>query len=293
MRIAFIGAGRLARTLAAAFHQAGWSVAAVASRSMESSRALAAGAGDCRAYAELQEAADAADLVFITVPDDSLEPVATGLAWRPGQSVVHCSGATEVSVLAPAHAQGALIGGFHPLQLFAEPALALPRIRGSSVAIEAPPELESKLRELAESVGYRSITIPAGCRGLYHAATNYSGSFLLSLLREACDLWNGFGVSDEDALAAMLPLARGTLDAAESRGLAGALAGPISRGDAAVVRRHVADLAKTGKRAEDAVAFYRTIARRQLALAKERGHLSDKEIARLAAAIEEGADEAP
>jgi len=168
----------------------------------------------------------------------------------------------------------------------------LPRIRGSSVAIEAEPELAGKLQQLAESVGYRSITIPAGCRGLYHAATNYSGSFLLSLLREACDIWNGFGVSDADALAAMLPLARGTLDAAGSRGLAGALAGPISRGDADVVRRHVADLAKTGERAEEAVAFYRTIARRQLELAKEKGHLSGQEIARLAAAIE-GANEAP
>jgi len=283
MKIAFVGAGRLARTLAMGFSRVGWHVAAVASRSGESSRRLAeAVEGKCRVFSDAQGAIDEVDLVFLTVPDDSIEPIASGLHWRKAQSVVHCSGATEVAVLAAAAKQGAQIGGFHPLQLFADPVLALSRIRGSSVAIEAPEGLLATLQELAASVGYRPITLPPGVRGKYHAATNYSASFLLSLLREACDLWNTFGVDDEAALAALLPLARGTLDAAEARGLSGALAGPISRGDAGVVQRHVADLGTVGP---ESVAFYRIMAHRQLRLAKAKGNLSADALERLERAL--------
>src|SRR5690606_20519436 len=132
------------------------SIAAVASRSAESSRRLAeATGGTCQVFRESQEAVDEADLVFLTVPDDSIEPVASGLRWRSGQSVVHCSGATEVSALAAAAQQGAQMGGFHPLQLFADPAVALAGIPGSSVAIEAPEGLMQTLRDLAASVGYQ------------------------------------------------------------------------------------------------------------------------------------------
>lgn len=282
MNIAFVGAGRLAQTLAAAFANAGFSVVAVANRSPERARLLAAAAPGCQVMASAQEAAAIAQLTFITVPDDTIGTVARQIQWRPGQFVVHCSGATEVAVLQPAAEQGAVIGGFHPLQLFADPQIALPLMAGSSVAIEAEGALDAELRRLAAGVGYRPIKLPPGVRARYHAATNYAASFLLSMLREACDLWNSFGVSDADALAALLPLARGTLDTAAAKGLPGALAGPMSRGDAAVVALHMRDLARLGP---EFLEFYRSVSVRQLRLAKERGHLDPETLARLEATV--------
>jgi len=225
-----------------------------------------------------------ADLVFITVSDDAIGAVARQVQWRPGQCVVHCSGATEVSMLAPAAAQGAHIGGFHPIQIFADPTVALPNMAGSSVAIEADGVLEAELARLAAAVGYRVIRLPPGARARYHAATNYAASFMLSLLREACDLWNSFGVSDQDALEALLPLSRGTLDAAAAKGLAGALAGPISRGDSSVVSLHLRELAALG---EPAVDFYRSVAWRQLRFARDKGHLDEATLERLTRALSE------
>ena len=149
--------------------------------------------------------------------------------------------------------------------------------------MEAPPELEGHLRTLAESVGYRVITLTAGTRAIYHVSTNYSASFLLSLLREACDIWNGFGVSDEDALTALLPLARGALKAAGAKGLAGAIAGPISRGDLNVVRAHLGSFKGIG---DDAVEFYRVLAHRQIRLARDKGELNAEIISRLEEAID-------
>lgn len=282
MKIAFIGAGRLAQTLATAFHRAGLNVVAVANRSAPKAQALAAMAGDCLVCASPQQAVDLADLVFIAVSDDWIAPMVSQVNWRNGHHVVHCSGATEVAALAHAASQGALIGGFHPLQLFADPVIDLPRMAGSSVAIEAEGALEAELKKIAAQVAYRAISLPPGVRGRYHAATNYAASFMLSLLREACDLWNSFGVNDQDALNALLPLARGALDAVEEKGLAGAIAGPISRGDASVVSLHLSELAPLG---DAAVDFYRSVASRQLRLARDRGHLDEATLESLAAAL--------
>ncbi|MBY4599353.1 DUF2520 domain-containing protein [Ottowia caeni] len=282
MKIAFIGAGRLAQALAAAFSRVNIEVAAVFNRTTSKAETLAASAGGCKVCDTPQQAADMADLVFITVTDDMIGTTASQVRWRHGQCVVHCSGATEVAVLEPAASQGAAIGGFHPLQLFADPAVSFSNMAGSSVAIEAQGALEAELSRIAELVGYRVIRLPPGVRGRYHAATNYAASFLLSLLREACDIWNSFGVNDHDALDALMPLARGALDAVEAKGLAGAIAGPISRGDVSVVSLHLRELAKLG---DPAVDFYRSVALRQLRLARDNGNLEAAALERLELAL--------
>lgn len=282
MKITFIGAGRLVQALAPAFHQAGFEVAAIAARSPVPAESILQTIGGCQISAGMQQAADMADLVFIAVSDAAIADVAGQITWRPGQAVVHCSGATEVSALVAAAAQGAVIGGFHPLQLFADPAVALRCMAGSSVAIEAQGALQATLQQLAQAVGYRVIELPAGARGRYHCATNYGASFLLSLLREACDLWNSFGVSDAQALAALLPLARGTLETAQAKGLAGAIAGPISRGDADVVALHMRELMALNA---DNIHLYREVSLRLLRLAKEQGRLDAETLARLEATI--------
>ncbi|MET1115200.1 MAG: DUF2520 domain-containing protein [Comamonas sp.] len=285
MRIAFIGAGRLVQTLAPAFGQAGFDVVAIAARNPARAMARVPAIAGCEVFASAQQAADMADLVFIAVSDSAIAEVTGQIAWRAGQSVVHCSGATEVSVLHAAVEQGAQIGGFHPLQLFADPATALRCMAGSSVAIEAEVPLEATLRTLALAVGYRAIHLPPGARGRYHCATNYGASFILSLLREACDLWNSFGVSDEQALAALLPLARGTLEAAQANGMAGAMSGPISRGDADVVALHMREIM-----AVDTchLGLYREVSLRLLRLAREQGRLDDASLARLETTIHAG-----
>lgn len=267
-RIAFIGAGRLGTSLATALARAGEPVAFVASRNPDSARRLANTLPGCAAV-DAAEAARA-ELVFLTVPDDAIGPLAAQIDWHAGQSVVHCSGATEISVLDDAAHAGAMTGGFHPLQIFSDPARAADLLAGSSVAIEAPMPLEAELKRLAGVLGMHALALPPGARALYHASASFAASYLLSMLEEATRLWREFGIGEADALQALLPLARGTLAAAESRGLAGALAGPISRGDAGVVARHLEALARLdgGQR-----AFYVELAQRQLRLARASGRV--------------------
>ena len=274
--IAIIGTGRLGVTLALALHRQGVEIAMVANRSAASAQQLAAQLGSCRSVTA-NEAAQA-DLVFLTVPDDALAPTAAQLPWRHGQAVVHCSGATEVSVLQPAADAGAQICGFHPLQIFSDPARALELIAGSSVAIEGPPELEAQLQHLAGLLGMHPIRLPPGARALYHGGASYAASFLLSMLKEAVAAWRSFGVDEAQALQALLPLAQGTLAAAASKGLSAAVAGPVSRGDAGVIARHLAAFEALGP---EHAALYREMTRRQLGLVQATQRLSDEQVRRV------------
>ena len=169
-RIGFIGAGRVAKGLAWGLAQSGQRVLAAASRSLDSAAQLAARIPGCAALADAQHVVERSDMVFVTVPDDAIAAVAASLQWRAGLAVVHCSGATEVSALASAARAGALIGGFHPLQLFADPEVALAGLPGCTIAIEAEAPLLPRLEGLAQALRCRSIRLPAGCRPRYHAA---------------------------------------------------------------------------------------------------------------------------
>jgi predicted short-subunit dehydrogenase-like oxidoreductase (DUF2520 family) len=265
--LAFLGAGRLAASLATALHRQGQSITAVASRNHASAVNLAARLAGTQAL-DIQAAVDAADLVFITVPDDAIATIANTLRWRPGQRVVHCSGATEVAALNAAAQAGALTGGFHPLQIFSDPDKAIELLAGSSVAIEAPEPLAGELHALATALGMRALTLPAGARARYHASANFAASFLLPVLAEAVSIWERFGIDESAALAALLPLAHGTLVSAGNKGLVGAGSGPISRGDAGVIAKHLTALGELGT---EHVTFYRELGIRQLQLA-EKGH---------------------
>ncbi len=283
-RIGFVGAGRVARTLARGFAQQGHAVVAVASRTPASARLLASEVPGCRAFDSLQDAIDAADLVFLTVSDDAIASTAANLAWRAGQWVVHASGATEVEVLAPARERGASIGGFHPVQAFADPAVALAALRGCTVAIEASGDLEATLEALATGLGMRPIRLPPGVRPLYHGAGSFAAPFVALMVNEAVRVWESFGVPREQALAAMIALARGTLDAAARDGIVGSFAGPIARGDVGTIERHLAAMAKLP---DGTLTLYREMARRAVPVAEAKGTLAPDKAARLRALLDD------
>ncbi|MEX3811687.1 Rossmann-like and DUF2520 domain-containing protein [Paraburkholderia sp. BR13439] len=272
-RVGFIGAGRLARCLALAFARAGYPVTAVASRSADSARRLAAQIAHCMASDDPQQVVDAADIVFLAVPDDSIGTTAHTLrfagdaASHRGKALVHCSGASPVELLAPARDQGAAIGGFHPLYLFSGELADLERIDGCSVTIEADGELKETLTALALALRCHPLSIPPGGRMLYHAAAHYAASFALCSLAECVALWRTLGFAEDDALRALLPMLAGTIETARDKGLPNALAGPVSRGDAGVVEKQLALLESFDG---DHAALYGLLTRRAVNLARRR-----------------------
>jgi len=245
LKIGFIGAGIVGTALAVRLKSRGYDVAAVTSRSLSSARRLSEMAGAVTVYNLPQEVADHADLVFITTPDDVIHGVVELVQWHKGQFLVHCSGADSLDVLQAARIQGAQVGSFHPLQTFASIQNAIDNLPGSTFALEAEGALLEQLKQLSLSLEGRWIKLGAGDKAAYHAAAVMTSNYLVTLVKLAADLWGSFGIPADQAIEALLPLLKGTLNNIENLGVPDALTGPIARGDIGTVQIHLDTLKET------------------------------------------------
>jgi predicted short-subunit dehydrogenase-like oxidoreductase (DUF2520 family) len=270
-RVGFVGAGSTARVLALGLAQQEHQVTRVASRVGASARELAALVPGCEAVDSAQAVADGSDLVFLAVPDDAIGVVAKQVSWRPGQATVHCSGALGLETLAAAESSGARVGGFHPLQTLAGTRAGVDVLCGVTFAVEASEPLLGELERMARALGGRPIRLPRGSRTLYHAAAAFASNYVVTLADRAVSLWEVMGLTREEALAALLPLMRGTVRNLEEVGLPAALTGPVARGDVGTVRRHLDALNGT---APWLLGLYQELGLATLPVAEAKGGLS-------------------
>ncbi|MEI8298838.1 MAG: DUF2520 domain-containing protein [Pseudomonadota bacterium] len=269
--IGFVGAGRVARTLSQAFVQANLPVIAVYSRNQEAAQLLHRRTPTAQPMSQPQAVLDVCDTIFLTVSDDAIGPVCDALPWRSHHRVIHCSGVTDISALDSAKAESAATGGFHPIQMFANPNVALETLPGCTIGIEADQPLQTELESIAKLLGCVPFALAPGMRPLYHASTYYVGPFLIALLDESVRLWQSLGASETEALRAMVPLLRGTVAAVLDGGLANGMGGCVARGDVGTIAKHLGAL---DARSSSAGRLYRELALRTVPLAVQRGTLS-------------------
>src|SRR2546423_13924423 len=74
LRIGFIGAGRVAQTLAPAFDRANLNVAAFYNRGSDAARRLGSRVPSARPMPHAQHVVDDCEVVFLTVSDDAILP---------------------------------------------------------------------------------------------------------------------------------------------------------------------------------------------------------------------------
>ena len=281
-KLGFIGAGTVGTALALKLNSRDYPVVAVASRSQASAGNLAERVKGCSAVSSSQDVADAAELVFITTPDDAIASVAAQVDWHRGQGVVHCCGAESTDILAPARKSGARTGAFHPLQTFASVEKALENIPGSTVAIEAEPPLLETLKDIATALGGQWIELKAGDRVVYHASAVIACNYLVTLEKLATDLWQTFNVPRQQAVQALLPLIRGTIRNIETVGIPDCLTGPIARGDIGTVKKHLDALKKA---APDLLSTYRELGLKTIPVALGKGKIDEQRAKELEAVL--------
>ena len=240
-KIGFVGAGSAATALASALSRSGYVVSMIASRSGISAAQLSSRFPGMIATEKPQVVADNCSLVFLTVPDDAIESVAMATRWKPGQAVVHCSGVMTLDALEVPYSQGALIGGFHPMQTFRPSGSGEESMHGITFGIEADPPLREALEGIAENIGGRHIHLSGSARALYHASAVTVCGLLATLLHLSEGLWKQFA-DPTVAREALLPLAGKTLENFRDAGLSGALTGPLLRGDLGTIEKHITAL---------------------------------------------------
>lgn len=271
LAVGLIGTGRVGAVLAAALARAGHHVVAGTGGSAESARRAARllpGVPLLPAH----EVVARAELVLLAVPDDQLAPLVARLAgtgaWRPGQLVVHTSGAHGVAVLAPATRAGALPFALHPAMTFTGASEDLDRLAGTTFGVTTPAPLRAVAEALVRQLGGEPVLVAEAARPLYHAALVVGANHLVTLVNEAADLLRRAGIERPDRM--LEPLLGAALANALRSGDA-ALTGPVSRGDAGTVAGHLDTLAE---HAPDAVAGYTALARLTVGRALAAGRLT-------------------
>lgn len=258
--IAIVGAGNLARTLAPALREAGYRIREVVSRSSPASRKRARTiARRVGARAVVLDSFDLhAGVVWICVPDREVQPCARSLAllrgdWH-GKVVLHTSGSLTSEELEPLARLGAQVAAVHPLMTFVRS--SQPSFEGVGFAVEGDRAAVRVAREMVARLGGETFRITKKQKAAYHTWATLASPMMTALLAVAEQAANLAGVSSRQARRRMMPILRETLENYSQFGPAAGFSGPIVRGDAATVEKHL----RTLHSSPAAAAVYRALA---------------------------------
>ncbi|MBI3696628.1 MAG: DUF2520 domain-containing protein [Acidobacteria bacterium] len=261
-RVGLIGPGRAGQALVRLLPPAQYEIGPVLSSSFTSTRRAVRRMRLGTAAASYDEFASC-ELILIAVPDDAIAVVARDLAavsfpFR-GKVVLHTSGALDSSVLAPLRARGASTGSLHPLQTFGRGLLSL---AGVTFAVEGDQRALRLARSLINAWHGKLLRLKASQKTLYHAAATFASPLFTPLMEAAVRLMGHAGVGPKTAVRALRPLLATTLENyMHSRKQS--WTGPLARGDAETVRRH---LEAVGRVDPNLARYYRAAARAALIL---------------------------
>jgi len=259
--VSIVGAGRVGRALGRRLHELGWRVGGVTGRSISTARAAVRVIGAGQALDAPTHQVLNSRVVLITTPDSAIEEVAKNLAQLGGEEwcgkvVLHTSGSLDSSVLQSLADLGAATGSMHPMQTFSNQ--NFPDLAKSIFGIDGSPAALQAARKMIHQLGGVAVRLSGANKAAYHAAGSFASGYVLALMETATRLLMTQGFKRRQAMRALLPLVRQTLDNFESVGPLAAWTGPLSRGDFSTVERHVKALADFQP---EYLAAYKTLSR--------------------------------
>jgi predicted short-subunit dehydrogenase-like oxidoreductase (DUF2520 family) len=281
--VGVVGGGRVGAVLGSALRAAGHTVVGVSAVSRASRDRVEAMLPGVPVLA-VPDVVERAELVLLTVPDDALPDLVSGLAstggWQPGQLVLHTSGRFGWRVLGPAVEAGAIPLALHPAMTFTGTSLDLVRLTDCCFGVTAPAAVLPIGQALVVEMGAEPVVVAEEARPLYHAALAHGANHLVTLVAQALELLRAAGVEPADRVLA--PLLSAALDNALRSGDE-ALTGPVSRGDAGTVSSHLDAIGAAGS--EQTLASYRAMARATADRALASGRLRTELAAALLATL--------
>ncbi len=232
--IILIGAGNVGYHLGKRLYEKGLHMDQVFSRTVEKANILAKIVG-AQAITDLADVHSDADLYILAVHDSAIADVAAKLPAK-GKLVVHTSGATPSSVLAPHFER---FGIFYPLQTFSVSRMV--DFEQIPICVYACQESDLQLLEnLAKQISPKVYRIDDAQRATLHVAAVFVNNFTNHLFQV------GYDILEKENLPFDLlrPLIRETAEKVQEHLPARMQTGPAIRGDESTIRRHLAYLEK-------------------------------------------------
>lgn len=257
LRVGVVGVGRVGSVLGAALRAAGHDVVAVSGVS-ETSHQRATTMLPGVPVLDVPDVVAAADVVLLTVPDDAIGPLVSGLAaanaWDGGRLAIHASGFRGLDVLQPVVDAGGDAVVLHPVMTFNGEPTDVDRIVGTPIAVTASTGADLVADALALDLGGEPFRLADEDRATYHAALSHAANHVTTVVAQSAQLLRGIGIDDPERL--LRPLLEAALENTLQRGDR-ALTGPVVRGDVGTVAAHLDALADEPG---DILRAYRTLA---------------------------------
>jgi len=133
-----------------------------------------------------------------------------------------------------------MVASVHPVKNFSDPLASVHSFAGTWCGCEGDAPALAVLKPAFEQLGARLFDIDARFKAIYHGGGAFACNFIPVLMELALRCEEKAGIPRDVALVMFEPIARETLEAIFRQGVGQALAGPISRGDAGTVSRHLA-----------------------------------------------------
>ena len=99
------------------------------------------------------------------------------------------------------------------------------------------------MKPMWEELGHHVLTLKAEDKIKYHAAAAMASNEMLGLMQASIDVLSECGFAEEDSMALLRPLVEGNIASMLKKGCVNALTGPVERGDAQTVEKHLQALA--------------------------------------------------
>ncbi len=277
-KIGIIGAGVVGTAVGVVLKNKGYEITGVQDIKSESTQQLVERIG-CTAYPSPQDVSHSADIIFITTSDTAIASVvgqiADKRAFRPGQFILHMSGAQSSEILDQAKEFGALVLSVHPLQAFASIDRAIEILPGSVFSIEGDEEAYALGVRIVEALEGEYFFIDRRAKPLYHAGACVVSNYLVTIIDFGIKLLEATGIPRNMAAKALLPLISGTVKNVENIGIPKALTGPIARGDLATVVDHLHCMEEM---APELMKLYSWLGFYTASIAREKGSIDEKSL---------------
>ena len=264
-RVFIIGPGHVGRGLFRAFRASGVEVVGLHGKRPS---------GVTTSTGAIPKDAAQANVVILCVRDTQLDDAVqeVGVAARDGRIargtvVLHTSAIAEPAGLQGLSSAGFPGGTFHPLVPFTDPDISAELLRKAWIGIDGENAAKNASRRLAGHLGARTLEIPPGRKPAYHAAAVISSNFPVVLASVAGHLLHDIGIPDASAYQAVDSLMSGAIANMKQALPDDALTGPVVRGDAETVGKHLRAL----EGLEPAREIYRALSSAAIEIARQRG----------------------
>lgn len=274
MRIAFIGAGKVATSISIYLYNKGFRIAGYYSRSRLSAEKAALNTKS-QVFANIKDLLEGADLIAVTTPDDVIIDIAAELIeiqtdWK-NKAVFHMSGVHSSNIFGRLDKKAAAIFSLHPMLAFSDLNSDDKILKTAIFTLEGKGEKFSDLKKFLHQWGNQIVEIETENKVLYHAAGSVVSNYMVTLLDIGIKMLVNAGFNEKNAINIIRPLVQSTFNNIVDYGTEQALTGPISRGDLGTVEKHVI---KIGEIDKGLLEVYKVLGIKTVELAKRTERIS-------------------